>query len=133
MLPVQQEMHWIVPFGDLEAKKSNIPAWQLAGVSRLQPLITTFTISLGTPEAMYQDALANKDRSLLKVKLGGKGDIPRIEAIRKAAPKSKLIVDANESCHKDGFPDLIAKLLELDVAMVEQPFPAGPGSPFEGF
>ncbi len=110
---------------DLEAKKSSIPVWQLAGISRLQPLITAFTISLGTPQAMYQDTLANKDRPLLKVKLGGRGDIPRIEAIRKAAPNSRLIVDANESCHEDDFPDLIARLLELDVAMVEQPFPAG--------
>ncbi|MCY4185987.1 MAG: dipeptide epimerase [Rhodobacteraceae bacterium] len=109
---------------DLESKKYNTPVWQLAGLNSLQPLITAVTISLGTPEAMYQDALANKDRPLLKVKLGGKGDIPRIEAIHQAAPNSKLIVDANESCQENDFPDLIAKLLELDVAMVEQPFPA---------
>ena len=35
-------------------------------------------------------------RKLLKIKLGGAGDLERIAAVRAAAPKSELIVDANE-------------------------------------
>ncbi len=35
-------------------------------------------------------------RPLLKIKLGGDGDPERIAAVRKAAPESELIVDANE-------------------------------------
>ncbi len=118
---------------DLEAKKNGKAVWQLAGLRQLNPLISTYTISLNTPEGMYEEALANRERPILKVKLGGNGDIARIEAIRKAAPDAKVIVDANESCNKDDFPDLLTKLVELNIAMVEQPFPAGQDQFLKGF
>lgn len=110
---------------DLEAKKQGKAVWQLAGIRQLKPLISTYTVSLNTPEAMYNEALANKDRPILKVKLGGNGDITRLETVRQAAPDTRVIVDANESYSQNEFPDLLAKLVELDISMVEQPFPAG--------
>ncbi len=118
---------------DLEAKKNGKAVWQLAGIKQLNPLISTYTISLNTPEEMYSEALANRDRPVLKVKLGGNGDIARIETIRQAAPDAKVIVDANESCSQNDFPDLLAKLEELDISLVEQPFPAGQDQFLNGF
>ena len=109
---------------DLEAKKNGKAAWQMAEVQQLKPLISTYTISLNSPDEMYKEARDNKDRPLLKVKLGGNKDIARIEAIRKAAPKTKIVVDANESFNEDDFPVLLDKLVELGISMVEQPFPA---------
>ena len=118
---------------DLEAKQNGKAVWQLAGIRQLKPLVSTYTVSLNTPEAMYREALANKDRPILKVKLGGNGDMARIEAIRLAAPDARIIVDANESCNQIDFPALLAKLVELGIAMLEQPFPAGQDQYLTGF
>ena len=49
---------------------------------RRSPLITAYTISLASPEAMAQAAAKAADRALLKVKLGGAGDPARIAAVR---------------------------------------------------
>ena len=62
-----------------------------------QPCTTAYTISLGTPEAMAAATAKAAHRPLLKIKLGGDGDGARIAAVRKAAPESELIVDANEA------------------------------------
>ena len=51
-----------------------------------KPLVTAYTISLATPEAMAAAAAAAADRPLLKVKLGGADDPARIAAVRRAAP-----------------------------------------------
>ncbi len=40
---------------------------------------------------------ANRTRPLLKLELGGDGDVERVRAVRQAAPAARLIVDANES------------------------------------
>ena len=45
---------------------------------------------------MAAQARENAARPLLKVKIGGEGDIDRIRAVREAAPQSRLILDANE-------------------------------------
>ena len=39
---------------------------------------------------------ANAERPLLKVKLGGEGDMARLEAVRAGAPRARIVVDANE-------------------------------------
>jgi len=41
---------------DLEAKRSGIPVWRLAGLAEPGPLPTAFTISLGDPAQMEKDA-----------------------------------------------------------------------------
>ena len=82
---------------DLDAKRAGRPAYELAGIAAPQPLVTAYTISLATPEAMAAAARKAADRALLKVKLGGAGDPERIAAVRRAAPNAELIVDANEA------------------------------------
>ncbi len=71
--------------------------WDLLGRPAPRPCITAYTISLGTPEAMAAATAKAAHRPLLKIKLGGDGDGARIAAVRKAAPESELIVDANEA------------------------------------
>ena len=77
----------------------------LAGLPEPRPLVTAYTISLGTPETMGEAARKAAARKLLKVKLGGEGDPERIRAVRAAAPNSELIVDANESWRPDNLAD----------------------------
>src|SRR5664279_3317530 len=87
-------------FWDLEAKRSGRPVHELAGLAAPHALTTAYTISLGPPAAMAAAAAKAATRALLKVKLGGSdehgGDAARIAAVRAAAPKATLIVDANE-------------------------------------
>jgi L-alanine-DL-glutamate epimerase-like enolase superfamily enzyme len=82
-------------------------------------------LSLGTPESMRAAAQQQAARPLLKVKLGGEGDIERIEAVRSGAPQSAIIVDANEGWTLDQYKALAPVFLKLGVTLVEQPFPAG--------
>jgi L-alanine-DL-glutamate epimerase-like enolase superfamily enzyme len=109
---------------DLEAKRSGKPAWQLAGLAEPQPVITAYTLSLGTPEAMARAAAAAADRPLLKLKLGRDGDEERIAAIRQAAPKARLIVDANEGWSGAVLPRMLAACAKAGIELVEQPLPA---------
>jgi L-alanine-DL-glutamate epimerase-like enolase superfamily enzyme len=111
-------------FWDLEAKRGAKPAYDLAGLPAPQPLTTAYTISLGAPEAMAEAAHKVADRKLLKVKLGGAGDLQRIAAVRAAAPQSKLIVDANEGWTTDNLAENLAACASAGVTLVEQPLPA---------
>ena len=112
-------------FWDLEAKQSGRPVYEIAGRGAPHTLTTAFTISLGTAEAMAEATARAADRPLLKIKLGGDGDGARIAAVRRAAPASELIVDANEAWTPDNLEQNLAACAEAGVTLVEQPLPAG--------
>jgi len=110
---------------DLEAKQSGRRVWQLAGLAAPGPEIVTYTLSLDTPENMRAAAALHAHRPLLKIKLGTPDDMPRLEAVRAGAPRTKIIIDANEGWTAEVYSDLAPHLLRLGVALVEQPLPAG--------
>lgn len=110
---------------DWEAKQAGRPVWALAGLSRPEPLVTAFTLSLDTPERMEQAARKHAARPLLKIKLGTPDDMPRLEAVRRGAPDVPIIIDANEGWTAAVYAELAPHLLRLGVQMVEQPLPAG--------
>jgi L-alanine-DL-glutamate epimerase-like enolase superfamily enzyme len=110
---------------DLEAKISGRRAWELLGRPAPRPCTTAFTISLGTPEAMAAATARAANRPLLKIKLGGDGDGDRIAAVRKEAPESELIVDANEAWTPANLEQNLAACAAVGVTLVEQPLPAG--------
>jgi L-alanine-DL-glutamate epimerase-like enolase superfamily enzyme len=115
-------------FWDLEAKHAGKRVYELAGLPQPHALVTAFTLSLGSPDAMAQAAARAASRQVLKVKLGADGDPDRIAAVRKAAPQSILIVDANEGWGAANLADNLAACAAADVALVEQPLPAGDDS-----
>lgn len=113
---------------DLEAKAGGQPLWQLAGLKEApRALQTAFTISLGEPDVMEENAATAAARGfgLLKLKLTGEGDRERVAAVRKGAPQARLIVDANESWGVLDIEAEAAALAALGVEMIEQPVPAG--------
>jgi L-alanine-DL-glutamate epimerase-like enolase superfamily enzyme len=112
-------------FVDLEAKRSGKRAWDLLGRPAPQPCTTAYTISLGSPDAMAAATAKAAHRPLLKIKLGGDGDGERIAAVRRAAPKSELIVDANEAWTPSDLERNLAACAEAGVTLVEQPLPSG--------
>ncbi len=111
---------------DLEAAQTGQPVWQLAGLPRPEPLVTAYTISLGSPEDMADQARQNAGRPLLKLKLGADaaGDIMRLRAVRMAAPRTRIIVDANEGWRPEDLPALFAVCVDCGVELIEQPLPA---------
>jgi len=119
-------------FWDIEAKRAGKPAYALAALTAPKPLITAFTISLGEPASMARAAEKEAARPLLKIKLGGDGDPARIAAVRAAAPKAGLIVDANEGWTATNLTENLAACADAGVALVEQPLPAGHDDPLAG-
>ncbi|KQP30220.1 mandelate racemase [Methylobacterium sp. Leaf102] len=110
---------------DLEAKQLGRPAWEIAGLSAPEVATTAYTLSLGDPESMEAAARAAAARPLLKVKLGGEGDPDRIAAVRRGAPRSRLVVDANEAWRPDTLEANLAACVAAQVELIEQPLPAG--------
>lgn len=109
---------------DLEAKIAGVRASEIAGIGVMKPVTTAYTLSLGDPDAMRAAAEAAAERPLLKVKLGGVGDVARIKAVRAGAPNARLIVDANEAWSKDTYFENMTACADAGVELVEQPLPA---------
>jgi L-Ala-D/L-Glu epimerase len=109
---------------DLEAKQAGQPAWQLAGITEPRAVETAYTISLGSPDEMAEAAGRAASRPLLKIKLGGDGDDLRIAAVRRAAPASRLIVDANEGWTPANIAANAEACARAGVELIEQPLPA---------
>ena len=110
---------------DLEAKRGGTSVAETLGLTGTTPLVTAYTLSLGTPESMRDKAIEAAHRPLLKVKLGGDGDVERIAAVRAGAPTSRLIVDANEAWRETNLAANIAACEAAGVELIEQPLPAG--------
>ncbi|MBV9563777.1 MAG: dipeptide epimerase [Bradyrhizobium sp.] len=110
---------------DLEAKSRGERAWTLLGRPEPGPCVTAFTISLASSETMAAATAKAAHRPLLKIKLGGDGDQARIAAVRRAAPTSELIVDANEAWTPANLEQNLGACAEAGVTLVEQPLPAG--------
>jgi len=53
--------------------------------------------------------------------------------VRAAAPRTRLLVDANESLKAEDLPRLAGELSRLDVELLEQPLPAGGDEALESF
>ena len=110
---------------DWEAKMAGKRVWDLIGLPKPLPVVTAFTLSLESPEKMERQAAKHAAKPLLKIKLGGEGDMARLEAVRRGAPDTPIIVDANEGWTPEIYTELASALLRLGVQVVEQPLPAG--------
>ena len=109
---------------DFECKKLDQRIWETANIQQPEKNITAYTLSLDEPENMFKQAEKNSNRPLLKIKLGTPNDMPRLEAVRKGAPNSEIIVDANEGWDAEIYSQLAPQLVRLGVKLVEQPLPA---------
>jgi L-alanine-DL-glutamate epimerase-like enolase superfamily enzyme len=115
-------------FWDIDAKRAYRSVAELAGlgpgVGVVPPVMTAFTVAFDTPDKMAELAAANRTRPLLRLELGGDHDVERVQAVRQAAPAARLIVDANESWNEAQLRDYMPMLVDLRVALIEQPLPA---------
>ena len=110
---------------DIEAKVSGVPAFTSAGFANPVTVTTAYTLSMGTPDEMAAAAKLASNRPLLKIKVGGVGDMERLRAVASSAPNSRIIVDANEGWTADNIVENMALAASLGVVLIEQPLPAG--------
>jgi len=112
-------------FWDLEAKQAGCRVWELLGQPAPRPVVTAYTLSFDSAEKMGEAAARAAARPLLKLKLAGPENLDRIAAVRAQAPRSRIILDANEGWTPAIYADLAPHLAVLGVDLVEQPLPAG--------
>jgi len=110
---------------DLEAKSTGRSIWELTGVQPKE-LETVFTIGIEqTPEEMAAKAAAAKAHQLLKVKLDAVQPAERLEAIRRARPDARIVVDANQGWSFQQLVEMAPICATLGVQMLEQPLRRG--------
>lgn len=113
-------------YWDLNANQTGHRVHELAGLPSLGPLTTAYTISLASAADMAAATERAAWRALLKIKLGGGDDDgKRIAAVRRAAPRAELIVDANEGWNADNLARNLAACTDAGAILIEQPLPQG--------
>ena len=111
---------------DLEAKHSGTRVYDLIGAAAVVAVQTAFTLSLGSPGAMAEQARGASNLTLLKLKLGGGvDDIARMKAVRSARPDARLVADANEAWAVEDMGALCDAAASYNFEFIEQPLCAG--------
>jgi L-Ala-D/L-Glu epimerase len=118
---------------DLEARRSGVPAWRLAGLEASKPLATTHTIGADAPQAAARTAVSYKGASRLKLKLTGEDDEARLRAVRAARPDAWIAVDANQAYDATSLRAVLPALVAADVQLIEQPVRVGSERQLAGF
>ena len=118
---------------DLEAKLTGRAAWQIAGLDRPHPLLTTFTVGANDPDKMAANARAYTQAKAIKLKLTGQpADADRVRAVRAARPDVWLGIDANQGFTRPFMETLMPVLVEARVELIEQPFKIGREAQLDG-
>jgi len=110
---------------DVAAKTAGRRVWELLDLPTPEAVASCYTLSLDTPTRMAVVARAHSARPVLKLKLEGPDDLARVSAVRENAPRSRLVVDANEAWTAEQYTALAPELKDLGVELIEQPLPAG--------
>lgn len=108
------------------------PVWRLLGLGPVTPP-TSFTIGISdVADTVGKVRRAPAHFEVFKVKVGGPGDLERLEAIR-SVTDARLRIDGNEGWTIDTARELMPRLLELGIEFVEQPFPAADLDSFHAY
>lgn len=120
---------------ELEASIAGQPAWRLAGLDAVKPLLTTFTLGADDPAVMAEGARRYSHARAIKIKLTGEIelDLDRVRAVREARRDVWIGVDANQGYQRGGLEWLVEALASLDVALLEQPLARGCEADLEGY
>lgn len=120
---------------ELEAARAGKAAWQLAGLSGVEPVTTTFTVGADEPAAMAETASNYAGAKAIKVKLTGNLDldVARVAAVRAARPDVWLAVDANQGFVVADLERLVPALVEQKVSLLEQPLARGREADLTGY
>jgi len=111
---------------DILAKDAGLPLYQYLGGNNDKEIVTDYTISLGHPEKMAEDArwILEHGFEIVKVKLGHskEQDVECIHKIREAiGPDVLLRVDANQGWSVEEAADILQELAQFNIQHCEEP------------
>ena len=120
---------------ELEAQRSGLPVWKLAGLPEAKPVITTFTLGADDPAVMAANAIAFGPVKAIKIKLTGDLDldIARVQAVRAARPDVWIGVDGNQGFAIADLDALAAAMVAEKVSLIEQPLARGREADLDGY
>jgi L-alanine-DL-glutamate epimerase-like enolase superfamily enzyme len=104
---------------DLFGKMKKLPLYQYWKLDPAYAPVTDFTIGLATPEMMLQKML-EQPWPIYKIKMAAPEDIRTLQLLRKHTNAS-FRIDANAAWELSTALELIPRLKELNVELVEQP------------
>ena len=110
---------------DLRAKQSSTPVWAAAGLPEPKPVITAFTIGLGSSDEVRRRARAARGLPLIKLKLDSQRHRELLRIVREELPEARLVVDANQAWTLAQLNTLMPDLVAAGVELIEQPMPCG--------
>jgi L-Ala-D/L-Glu epimerase len=108
-----------VALNDLWGKRLGQPLYRLFGLNPEKIPMTSFTIAMDSPELMAQRA-RESNLPIIKVKLGSPDDDAIVAAIR-GATNAKLRLDANAGWSREKAMQIIPRLVDYDIELIEQP------------
>ena len=110
---------------DLAAKRLGVPLYRLLGLARPEPT-SAYTLGIAEPETTVEEARKLSSFPILKMKVGGWGDVDTVRAVA-GFSEAEIWVDANEAFSPDEAPEVATELRGIGVGMIEQPVPVSAG------
>ncbi len=124
-------LHHLLPDNNFLVAALDMAAWDVFGQLKKMPLyalwntnientpLTDYTIGIDAGEKMV-DKMTEKPWPIYKIKLGTRDDLSIMEALRKQT-NAVFRVDANAGWTLDEAMDLLPRLKDMNVELVEQP------------
>lgn len=106
---------------DLEAKRSGVPCWKTAGLDKLTPQKTAFTLGIMSEADLRRSAFEKRDFGLLKVKTNRAHGLDPVRIVHEIASHAEIIVDPNEDWTAEDLEHYGPLLRQLGVVLLEQP------------
>jgi L-alanine-DL-glutamate epimerase-like enolase superfamily enzyme len=106
---------------DLEAKRTGTSVWELAGIARPRTLSTCETIGIRSIAEYEARARSLARYEWIKIKVSDDQPLEAVAAVRRGAPASHLVVDANQAWSVETLQKLAPALAQLRVDLLEQP------------
>jgi L-alanine-DL-glutamate epimerase-like enolase superfamily enzyme len=105
---------------DWIGKKLELPVWKMLGLDPTRTPTSCVTLGMASPAEMERKLETVADFPMLKVKLGGPGDVDNLRLIRRRFA-GKIRVDANAAWSAPDAVRVLRQIESLDIELVEQP------------
>ena len=109
---------------DLHCRRNKRSVWEETGITPGPCIDTAYTIGVVGPEHAGELASKFQAYQTIKIKADKHGALETLANLRRLRPQARIIIDANQSWDWQRFAQFETRLIDLDVALVEQPFPA---------
>jgi len=107
---------------DWLGRKLGLPVWRMLGLDRADTPLSCVTLGMASPAEMEEKLEAVLEFPILKVKLGGPGDVDNLRRVR-ARYRGRLQVDANTAWSPAEAVRVLRAIEPLGIDLVEQPVP----------